>query len=95
VETSLGLTYMAMGRPREALAPLRHAVEIHETAEVDRGDKGNARFTLARALWQTGGDRERALDLPARALEDYAASGVLRTKQAAQAEAWLAEKRAR
>jgi tetratricopeptide (TPR) repeat protein/predicted Ser/Thr protein kinase len=89
VETSLGMTFMAMGRAADALAPLEHAVKMYENGQVDRGDKGNARFTLARALWQTGGDKTRALDLATRARDDYAAGGELRRKEAALLEAWL------
>jgi hypothetical protein len=42
----------------------------------------------------TEGDRARALDLAARAREDYAAGGELRKKEAAFLEAWLKGKRA-
>ena len=64
-------------------------MKIYEEGQVDRGDKGNARFTLARALWQAGGDRTRALALAVRARDDYAAAGELRKKEAALLEAWL------
>jgi hypothetical protein len=87
---------LAMRRALDARPLLERAVTIYETKEADRGDKGTTRFALAQALWLTGGDRDRALDLARRAREDYAARGPLRAKELVRVEGWLgARSRAR
>lgn len=65
--TGLGQSELALGRPREALVPL-------ERAAVLRGEHGGGpvavaetRFALAQALWDSGGDRRRAVTLATQA----------------------------
>jgi serine/threonine-protein kinase len=83
--TALGECELDMRKPGEALAHL-------ERASALRGDHGGGpvavaetRFGLARALWDTGGDRHRAVTLATRAL-DAAHYGTDR----ASVKAWLA-----
>jgi hypothetical protein len=46
--------------------------------------------SLARALWETGGDKARALALARQAIEDAEASDPPKVDTAQRAEAWLA-----
>jgi tetratricopeptide (TPR) repeat protein/predicted Ser/Thr protein kinase len=68
---TVGALYLDEGRPGLAIPPLERAAAIYErqppaflrwSAEI--------RFLLARALWETGGDRPRALALARQARED-------------------------
>ncbi|RKH28110.1 serine/threonine protein kinase, partial [Corallococcus sicarius] len=47
----LGRTYLVLGRPREALAPLEKAVTGWERARPRPAERPAARYMLARALW--------------------------------------------
>jgi eukaryotic-like serine/threonine-protein kinase len=71
--TGLGQALLALARPGEAVEPLEKALERRAprkgaTGEGDAGE-GDAtlvaetRFALARALWDSGGDRHRARSL--------------------------------
>jgi tetratricopeptide (TPR) repeat protein len=65
----LGLLHLKRGRPRQALEALEMAMK-----EADRGGASapQTRLALARALWQTGGDRGRARMLAKQAEDEYA-----------------------
>ena len=52
-----------------------------------------ARFLVAEALWGTGGDRHRALDLAARARAGFAAAGPAGRKPLAELDHWMKERR--
>jgi tetratricopeptide (TPR) repeat protein len=54
----LGRIYLKADQPAQALQPLKHAARLLATSRpMDRADNALA---LARALWQTGGDRKEA-----------------------------------
>ena len=62
----LGLLYLDRGEPRRARAPLEESLSIAEgPLDCEAGS-----FALAKALWQTGGDRMRAAVLVKQA-RDY------------------------
>ncbi len=63
---------MGMGRPREALAPLRRALDIRRSREQIPGHRGETLFALARAQWDAGGDRAAARADAEAARDDYA-----------------------
>ncbi|RYZ41721.1 MAG: tetratricopeptide repeat protein [Myxococcaceae bacterium] len=69
----LGRTYMVLGRPREALAPLEKAVTGWERARPRPAERPAARYMLARALWEANQEHPRALRLAAEARQEVAA----------------------
>jgi serine/threonine protein kinase len=54
--------------------------------------RGMVEYSLAVALWETGGDRTRAVELARRAVEDAKVSDPPKVDTARRAEAWLAER---
>jgi len=86
--TGIGVTFTEMGRPAEAIAPLTSAIALFERRPRDARYLGAARNELARALWDSGGDRVRA-----RGLAESAAA-IFREEQDArllrEVETWLA-----
>ncbi len=89
----MGSVYLASGAPRKALAPLERAVSIWEWRPGDPVDLAEARFGLARALWESGGDRKRAKRLAGVARTTYAASGGRTQKELAEVDDWLSRRR--
>jgi serine/threonine protein kinase len=59
----LGNARLAQGHPDAAIAPLEDALRIRDTDEPIKWAVAETRFTLARALWESDGDRRRALGL--------------------------------
>ncbi len=87
---ALGALLVDSGRPAEALPPLERALAIRERQPVPRGWLDESRFALARALWESGGDRARALRLARQAAAGFAALGEAEKTNHAEVEAWLA-----
>jgi tetratricopeptide (TPR) repeat protein len=86
--TGMGASLLALGRPAEAIAPLERARGIRDGSEQYPIPRGETRFALARALWESGGDRARARALAVSAREEYGrATGA--GKQVAEIDAWL------
>jgi tetratricopeptide (TPR) repeat protein len=56
----IGRGYVEQGAPASALAPLERALAIREKSGAETSQIGETRFLLARALWDSGGDRTRA-----------------------------------
>ena len=75
VLTGIGESYLAERDALNALAPLERAWKIREAKETDPARRGETRFALARALWDTERDRRRAADLAEGAREAYAQAG--------------------
>ncbi|MCP3143618.1 tetratricopeptide repeat protein [Pyxidicoccus xibeiensis] len=65
--TDLGTAHLRAGQPTEALAPLERAVAGWERATPGPGQRTQAHFLLARALWESARDRERAVELARKA----------------------------
>jgi hypothetical protein len=70
----MGSTYLSMGKPNLALAPLERALKLREETNAYPGRLAETRFVLARALWATD-DQKRALQLALQA-RDAAADPV-------------------
>jgi hypothetical protein len=66
----LGSDLLALQRPREAIAPLERALLVASRSDTHREDAGLVRFALARALWDSGGDKARARTLAGEARGD-------------------------
>jgi hypothetical protein len=82
---TIGQAKVALRRPAEAIAPLERALTLRLAAAAP-ADLGATRFALARALWESGGDRSRARALARAARDGYGAR--LETERA-EADAWL------
>jgi hypothetical protein len=61
--TGEGEDLLALARAHEAIAPLERALVLRSRPGADPEDRANTAFALARALWDGGADRARALDL--------------------------------
>ncbi|HEY8925603.1 MAG TPA: tetratricopeptide repeat protein, partial [Polyangia bacterium] len=87
--TGLGVASSKLGRFSEAVPPLERALRIRESREPNQLQVADTRFALARALWASGGDRARAVQL-AEAARAFYESGEATPPAAAEARAWLA-----
>jgi predicted Ser/Thr protein kinase len=84
-----GLSHLALRRPGEAATLLTKAVEALDRYPGDVG-LASAKFGLARALWESGGDRAEALDLARSALSAYEARADGWAPEREAIRAWLA-----
>ncbi len=84
-----GMVRLARGEPRAALPFLEDALRIREAGESIPYNVAETRFSLARALWESGGDRRRALKLATQAQQTYATGGYPKHERAVTE--WLAE----
>jgi len=93
--TGEGEDLLALGRAKDAIAPLERAFELRSKPEADPEDRANTAFPLARALWDGGGDRARALVLARDArsvIAPLAARyGAYRAETLGRLDAWLAK----
>ena len=91
---ALGIAHLGDGMAATALPILERAAAIRDAHETKASSLGEAHFALARALHETGTDRERALSLARRARAEYAAdspSPVIQ-RQLSIIDPWLAER---
>lgn len=70
--TGVGLAQLALDAPARAIEPLERAVALRRGSDIDPVDRADAQFALARALWDGGGDRGRAITLADDAIAGYA-----------------------
>jgi serine/threonine protein kinase/tetratricopeptide (TPR) repeat protein len=85
--TGIGLSYLSDADPLNAIVPLERAFKIREAQETDPSRRAETRFALARALWESARDRQRARALAEEAREGYA-KAELKTKLA-EVDTWL------
>jgi tetratricopeptide (TPR) repeat protein/predicted Ser/Thr protein kinase len=86
-----GQALLELGRPNEAIEPLRRTLSIR--AHDDPRSLAPARFALARALLDAGGDRHEARALAQQARDAYTGGDDETERQ--RVEAWLSELEAR
>jgi tRNA A-37 threonylcarbamoyl transferase component Bud32/tetratricopeptide (TPR) repeat protein len=89
---ALGTSELGLGRFAHALPVLERANDIRHTKEPSTARRAEARFILARALWASGQDRERARSLAITARDEYRLSPdtPARSRELAETEDWLA-----
>lgn len=58
-----GHVLLDMKRPREAVVVLERAMKLRDTTNADPVGDAEVQFALARALWDSGGDKQRAREL--------------------------------
>jgi tetratricopeptide (TPR) repeat protein len=90
---ALGLSELGVGHPAEALVALERAVKIRDAQEQSPARLAEVHFALGRALHDSGGSRERARKLVARACEEYASAAKtpVEARDFADAQQWLTE----
>lgn len=84
---SLGEVSLAEGDPFSARAHLERATRIFAEHKVHPGQAASVRFALARAIWQSGGDKHSARAHARWAQKAFANYG--RAKQAQAVDKWL------
>src|SRR5439155_12601735 len=89
----IGESELAQHRVRQALPPLERALTLAPRAATLAGAR--ARFVLARALTEGGGDAARAAALARTAAEQLARLGAHGQKEADEIHAWQREHAAR
>ncbi|WP_257452788.1 tetratricopeptide repeat protein [Archangium lipolyticum] len=85
----LGEALVEGGQLREAREPLERVVALSTRVELAPPDLARARFALARVLWQSHGERPRALSLAREAHEAYARSAPTFMPRAREVQSWL------
>ncbi len=87
----LGLAHIALetNRAAEAATYARRALDSRERLRLGATEIADAQWLLARAQWESGGDRAEARQLAKRAVETYAAAGEKFATPLAEARAWL------
>jgi tetratricopeptide (TPR) repeat protein len=81
----IGQALLGLARPAQAIAPLEQALGFSGIEPDALGESG---FALARALWESGEQRERARQVAATARERLAGAG--KQERVAALDAWLA-----
>src|SRR6185295_10201577 len=79
-----------LGRAREAIAPGERAVGLFESQPGIAAEISQARFELASALWEGGGDRGRAARLARQARMAF--QEVKAADEQHEVEAWLKQR---
>jgi tetratricopeptide (TPR) repeat protein len=87
--TSLGHILAASGKPEQAIPLFERALQAEASRKIDVDEVAETRFALASALWSTGGDRARALNLARAASEMYARLRM--SAEGGEVDAWLAK----
>src|SRR5262249_34257142 len=93
---NVGMAYLGLKEPQQALEPLERALSIQEREPSQRLELASARFNLARALDGVGRDRIRAQRLAQEARETCATEkgDVARAQDIlAEIDDWLAARR--
>jgi tetratricopeptide (TPR) repeat protein len=85
--TGIGLSYLGQNKPTNALIFLERAFKIRIDAQVDLVDKADTAFALARALWDSSRDRDRARHLAGEAKTIYSKGAGL--SQIEDVDRWL------
>jgi hypothetical protein len=87
----LGGAYFNLGQIREAIPRLEEAGKLLESARPSLLAANS--FMLARALWDTHSDRERAITLAQQARAIWLRGGQARRKEVKEVDGWLSSKR--
>jgi hypothetical protein len=89
---ALGASALGLGEVERALTVLERANDTRSTKEPDPARRAEARFLLARALWEQGKDLARARTLAATARDEnlQSADTPARKRALEEIDAWLA-----
>ncbi|WP_394844441.1 serine/threonine-protein kinase [Pendulispora brunnea] len=88
----VGESYEQLGQLPNALTALERAKKLLDGEKTPRREnRAVIDFALARVLWQTGADRERARRLATEAADDYQHAGRANAQNAVAVQSWLAK----
>ncbi len=82
--------HLARGELETALPLFERVLALRVASDRNPANLGQARFSVAKVLRETGGDRSRALALGREAREDFASLGEIHREQIEQIDQWLA-----
>jgi hypothetical protein len=86
----LGVARRRTGDVAGAVAVLERALALPGVVDGDPEILAEVRLALARALWASGSDRDRALELARLAREGYVALGESKLERVSEVDEWLA-----
>jgi len=91
IESQLGASLLKLREQGRAIRYLERAVAYYAKDQTDRYTSAIARFALARALWDGGRDRPRALEVGKAARDDFTAAtaGMDLAKLRTEVASWL------
>jgi hypothetical protein len=89
----LGQAYLGLGQDRVARERLERALQLAEPQEADPVILATVRLSLAKSLWRTGSDRNRARTLAQAARDATAPLGKRGERMARRTTEWLASLR--
>ncbi|CAN5235267.1 hypothetical protein BH11MYX1_BH11MYX1_07650 [soil metagenome] len=97
INSQLANTLRQSGQPGRAIPPLENALAYYEAHRINPYDNGLAHLALARALWEQGHDRKRAIAMAKAARDDLAEAKSGRNLEPIRAEVarWLQERNIR
>ena len=84
----MGRARLGLGAWERAIPELERAIVLAQIEGAPPGTLEEARFALARALWESKGDRARAVELASQARDGYVRRGY-KTKALSEVKAWL------
>jgi tetratricopeptide (TPR) repeat protein len=89
--TGVGQALLELGRAKEARQNSERAMAIlrRNEAKLWETTAAWAKFTYARALWESGGEKERARNIAIEARDEYAKASAYYQTETAKVEAWL------
>jgi tetratricopeptide (TPR) repeat protein len=90
--TGIGRAELDRHQPARALRSLERALAIRAVVGGDPSWLPETRFAVARALWSSGRDRERARSLADQARAGYAVAGKGSERELAEVDSWLADR---
>jgi tetratricopeptide (TPR) repeat protein len=89
VLSEIALTEILRNRPKAALEAVERAFQVAGDQPLEPKALGDLRFAEAQGLWETGGDRERAVARAREALRHLEEGGTATEREAERARAWL------
>ena len=88
----IGEAYLDLREPLEARPRLERALRLLEASKGDSSKVAWTRFLLARALWDSRSDRERAVVLAQQSRAGLLESGKVKNRMFRRVDAWLARR---
>jgi tetratricopeptide (TPR) repeat protein len=82
---------LAQQRPHDAIGLANRALKVREAADSPPEEVADARFVLARSLWESDREHIRAIELAKQAQEGFRRAGSGNASERAAVDAWLAE----
>ena len=88
----LGETLVGAHEPARAVDVLERAHALYAKLDAPDSERAECSFALARALWDSGRDRPRALDLARHARDAFEAAGAQTKVALREVDGWLSSR---